>query len=66
MVGPSDSGFDPFTNLVYGEFRIDSVVARFLEKKIKASKTDAFSQGVSVYLWVTVRNLCPIAPFSLT
>ena len=66
MVGPSDSGFDPSTNLVCEEFRIDSVVARFLEKKIKASKTDAFSQGVSVYLGVTVRNLCPVAPFSIT
>ena len=62
VVTPSDSSFDSSTNLAYGDVCVDNVVApRYLEVKIKASKTDPFRRGVSVYIGVAAGDLCPVA-----
>ena len=62
VVTPSDSSFDSLTHLTYKNVRVDNVVApQYLEVKIKASKTDPFRQGASVYIGVTAGNLCLVA-----
>ena len=62
VVVPSDSQFDPSSHLAYGDVRVDNTAApQYLEVRIKASKTDPFRQGVSVYLGVTAEELCPVA-----
>lgn len=62
VVAPSDHGFDSSANLAYGDVRTDSIVdPQYLEVRIKASKTDPFRKGVSVYLGRTAGNLCPVA-----
>ena len=62
VVIPSDSGFDSATHLAQGDVRVDSVVTpRYLEVTIKASKTDPFRRGVSVFLGATSGDLCPVA-----
>ena len=37
------------------------VIPHYLEVRIKASKTDPFQQGVSVFLGATERDVCPVA-----
>ena len=62
VVVPSDSGFDTSTHLAHGDVRVDNVRhPSFLEVRIKASKTDPFRQGVSIYLGVTGGEVCPVA-----
>lgn len=62
MVVPSDSAFDPAVHLAYGDVLADSNLSpKFLEVKIKASKTDLFRVWVSVFLGRTYRDLCPVA-----
>ena len=51
VVVPSDSGFDKSTHLSMDDVRVDNTVdPRYLEIRIKASKTDPFRKGVSIYL----------------
>ena len=62
VVAPSDSAYDPAANLAYGDVRVDSVTnPQYLEVTIKASKTDFFRKGVTVYLGRTGREVCPVA-----
>ena len=62
VVIPSDSTFDPSAHLAYGDVRVDNVASpQYLEVRIKASKTDPFRLGVSVFLGVTGSTLCPVA-----
>ena len=50
-VVPSDSGFDPAVHLAYGDVRVDNrIQPSYVEVLLKASKTDPFRHGVSVYL----------------
>ena len=59
---PSDSGFDPSEHLTYGDVKVDSTSSPwYLEVRIKASKTDPFRKGVSIYLGRGVADLCPVA-----
>ena len=45
-----------------GDIKADNTVKpSFLEERIKASKTNVFRKGVSVYLGVTGTDLCPVA-----
>ena len=45
------SGYDPSCHLSYGDVRVDNTQApSFIEVHIKASKTDPFRKGVSVFL----------------
>ena len=62
VVIPSDAGFDSATHLAQGDIPVDSVVTpQYLEVTIKASKTDPFCQGVSVFLGATSGDLCLVA-----
>ena len=59
---PSATSFDPAVHLAWGNVASDreyspSVIHFYL----KCSKTDQFSQGVSVYLGATDNDLCPVA-----
>lgn len=61
-MAPSDATFVPAWHLAYGDVKVDNVRApRVLEVRIKASKTDPFRKGVSVFLGTTDCDLCPVA-----
>lgn len=61
IVIPSDTNFAPY--LAHSDVRVDNVKSsHFLEVQIKASKTDPFRQGVSIFLGSTGRDLCPWQP----
>ena len=62
VVVPSDTGFDEAVHLSFGDVKLDSVSSpQYLEVRLKASKTDPFRKGVSVYLGRTDADLCPVA-----
>ena len=55
---------DPAIHLCFGDFKVDNYRyehPQFLEVRIKASKTDPFRLGISVYLGITSSPLCPVA-----
>ena len=61
-VVPSERGYDPAVHLNYSDVCTDNTASpNWLEVKIKASKTDPFRTGVSVYLGTTGCDLCPVA-----
>jgi len=61
-VVPNDSEFDAAIHLAYGNVRVDNCVhPSYLEVYLKASKTDPFQQGVSIYLRQTDNWLRPVA-----
>ena len=60
-VSPSDR-FDPACHLAQGDVRVNNNQdPQFVVVRIKASKTDPFRQGTSVYLGRTHNELCPVA-----
>ena len=62
IVIPSEASYDLAYHLSYGDVKIDSTSSpSFVQVKIKASKTDVFRKGVSVYLGITGTTLCPVA-----
>ena len=59
---PSDREYDSSVHLSYGDVQVDSTVQlQFLEVLLKASKTDPFWKGVTVYLGRTYGDLCPVS-----
>ena len=61
-VSPTESTFDPLVHLTVADVGIDSRVApKRMEVRIKASKTDPFRKGVTLYLGRTYTDLCPVA-----
>ena len=51
MVVPDGASFDAEAHLAVGDVRVnDPLNPEFLEVRLKASKTDPFRQGVSIYL----------------
>ena len=62
-MGRSPKGrFDPAQHLAQGDVRIDgSGDPGYIVVWVKASKTDPFRKGVSVYLGRTGRSTCPVA-----
>ena len=49
-------------HLSVGDIKInDRKKPSFLEVRIKASKTDVFRRGVTIYLGVTGVDICPVA-----
>ena len=61
VVVPSPKEYDPAYHLGVKEVRVDSRCApTFLQVLIKASKTDPFRQGVTVYVGRTDNWLCPV------
>ena len=62
VVAPTESSYDPEATLCYRDVRIDShVKPSFMQIAIKASKTDPFRQGVSVYIGATNSLIYPLA-----
>ena len=62
VVSPTESNYDPDTTLCYNDIRIDDrSKPSFMQVVIKASKTDPFRQGVSLYIETTNSQLCPVA-----
>jgi len=61
VVIPSASGYDSSVHLSQGDVRVDNTARpQYLEVRIKASKTDPFRKGVSVYLGKGCEDLCPV------
>ena len=53
-VVPSNSSYDPEVHLSAGDVKVDNREnPSFVEVRIKASKTDVFRKGVTIYLGVT-------------
>ena len=62
VVVPPALEFDPEIHLAQGDVLVsDPANPSYLEVRIKASKTDPFRLGVSVYLGRTGSLLCPVA-----
>ena len=61
-VVPSNSSYDPEVHLSAGDVKVDNREnPSFVEVRIKASKTDVFRKGVTIYLGVTGVNICLVA-----
>ena len=59
---PSDSAYDPAVHLSQGDVRVDNTAnPQYLEIHLKASKTDPFRLGVTVYLGRSHAELCPVS-----
>ena len=59
---PSLRDFDPGAHLCVGDVTLDSRSApQIAQLNIKASKTDPFRHGVSIFLGKTGNQLCPVA-----
>ena len=62
VVVPSDSSFDPSIHLTAADVSVDSHTSpSYLAIRIKASKTDPFRQGVTIYVGRTNSRICPVA-----
>ena len=62
VVAPSNSAFDGETHLCHGDVTVDSTSSpRVIKVLLKASKTDQYRLGVSIYLGRTGTLLCPVA-----
>ena len=62
MTVQSNSSFNPSVNLVIDDIAIDnSANPTLVRVSIKASKTDPFRKGVSIFLGRTYNDICPIA-----
>ena len=61
-MAPSDMVFDPETHMGYGDVKVNNTSnPQYIAAYIKASKTDPFWKGVTVYLGTTGLDLCPVA-----
>ena len=62
VVASTSTSYDPAIHLCFGDVKLDNHESpQFLEACIKASNTDPFFLGVSVYLEITSSTLCPVA-----
>ena len=62
VVVPSDSAFDPSIHLTVKDISVDSHSSpSYIAVNIKASKTDPFRRGVTIYLGRTHNQICPVA-----
>ena len=62
IVAPPGSGFDLSLHLSVGDVSVDSHSApSYLAVSIKASKTDPFRRGVTIYLGRAQDRICPVA-----
>ena len=61
ICSPSQKDYDPSTHLSYSDIAVDSHDdPSTIAITIKASKTDPYRQGVTVYLGATGSQLCPV------
>ena len=62
VVVPSAAYYDPAVHLSHGDVRAENTASpQYLEIRIKASKTDPFRKGVSIYVGRGSCDLCPVA-----
>ena len=62
IVVPSSSHYDPNLHLSYGDVCLNNTTSpKFLAMHIKASKTDPFRQGISIYLGKSGVDVCPVS-----
>ena len=58
----SDTEFDPIVHLTYHDVQAESrSQPKWIMVRIKASKTDPFRVGVTIYVGATGKWLCPVA-----
>ena len=61
VCSPADSNHDPSTHLNFSDIAVDSHEnTSAISIQIKASKTDPFRQGTTIYLGATDTKLCPV------
>ena len=61
VVVPSTAAYDPDMHLSEADVKANSrSKPSYIEVRIKASKTDVFRKGVTVYLGATGNDLCPV------
>lgn len=59
---PSETGFDASVHLAWGDVAVDDPSSpAVLSVKLKASKTDPFRQGVTLYIGKTSSDICPVS-----
>ena len=59
---PSDSGYDASTHLSWGDLAVDNLAQpSTLSIQLKASKTDPFRKGITLYIDKVPSNICPVA-----
>ena len=59
---PSATSYDPAVHLSFGDVTLDCTDAPTMAQiTIKASKTDPFRKGISIYVGRTGNDLCPVA-----
>ena len=62
MTVPSSHTYDPTTHLAFDDLALDTpVTPSVMEIRLKASKTDPFRKGISIFIGRTNNDLCPIA-----
>ena len=62
IVVPADSAYDRAVHLSGGDVRVDNTTdPQYFEVHIKASKTDPFRHGVSIYLGHSQADLCLVS-----
>ena len=58
---PSDTEYDPSTHLSFSDIAVDAHLnTSSISVRIKASKTDPFRQGITIYLGSTHTAICPV------
>ena len=61
-MAPDDSSYDPAVHLSHGDVKVnDRDSPQFLTIHVKASKTDPFRRGVTVFVGRATVQLCPVA-----
>lgn len=59
---PSDSAYDPSTHLSWGDLAVDAPEnPTVLSVLLKASKTDPFRKGITLYIGQVPSDLCPVS-----
>ena len=59
---PSDSAFDPSVHLSWGDLAVDAPGnPTVLSVRLKASKTDPFRKGITLYIGRVSSDLCPVS-----
>ena len=59
---PSDSGFDASAHLAWGDLAVDDPgQPNVLSVQIKASKTDPFRKGITLFVGKISSGLCPVS-----
>ena len=62
MTVPSRHTYDPSTHLAFDDLALDSPIKpSVMESRLKASKTDPFRKGISIFVGRTNNDLCLIA-----